>query len=585
MPKGDNIGNSFIGKNPPTVDVVEENLLGKITQDDDGGLIFEDIDFTYDGNTDIYYFDFVECPVKEFKNCSLKGDFSTPFVSFARCNQLTIDKEHVPFLFDESNGQKYKIANSSFQSVKRINDFPFSYNENLYGNFYHLVDGNRTTILSTAFEHCYFKGSQYADGGINDDRYWKDYADKRYAFANTTIEKSFHNIYKIPFKINAFSNTDLSYSFYNVKSSDSEPLPIVLEVSPAKSPIELPNFFNGDVSYMFADSDFGLYDEYSVLSPSSTIWGKLYENIVSCQGTFKNCKKLYSSHYNIQEYPLIFRLLPHCASDYSSVFENSNYSGSTIGNIFDEKASLFTFRNHKNQTINAEKMFYNCEGLTDLYLGGGEHKLLAYNITNFDNKNLKRIKFKDFDEITMLPTPNVYIQIPTHINYLNIGNYDRRTIVSCGAFKTDCPSGELKLIFNNTVLLNQGSGLIECDNLQPQITGECYNLLISPDYDGDFTIDYSCFPNLTQYTLIHLLSNLYESNNRTKSKIILNSNVFPEKTIDTIYCYGLSTQTNNNKIAHTIHGLSDSPVSGSMTLREWLTTYHQGLSVEFVEKK
>lgn len=49
MPKGDNIGNSFIGKNPPIVDVVEENLLGKITQDDDGGLIFEDIDFTYDG--------------------------------------------------------------------------------------------------------------------------------------------------------------------------------------------------------------------------------------------------------------------------------------------------------------------------------------------------------------------------------------------------------------------------------------------------------------------------------------------------------------------------------------------------------
>lgn len=39
MPKGDNIGNSFIGKNPPTVDVVEENLLGKITQDEDGGLI------------------------------------------------------------------------------------------------------------------------------------------------------------------------------------------------------------------------------------------------------------------------------------------------------------------------------------------------------------------------------------------------------------------------------------------------------------------------------------------------------------------------------------------------------------------
>lgn len=48
MPKGDNIGNSFIGKNPPIADVVEENLLGKITQDDDGGLIFEDIDFTYD---------------------------------------------------------------------------------------------------------------------------------------------------------------------------------------------------------------------------------------------------------------------------------------------------------------------------------------------------------------------------------------------------------------------------------------------------------------------------------------------------------------------------------------------------------
>ena len=34
MPKGDNIGNSFIGKNPPIVDVVEENLLGKITQDE-----------------------------------------------------------------------------------------------------------------------------------------------------------------------------------------------------------------------------------------------------------------------------------------------------------------------------------------------------------------------------------------------------------------------------------------------------------------------------------------------------------------------------------------------------------------------
>lgn len=579
MPKGDNIGNSSIGKIPPTVDVVEENLLGKITQDDDGGLIFEDIDFTYDGkDTGIQYFDFVECPVKEFKNCSLKGDFSNPYVSFLRCNQLTIDKEHIPFLFDESNGQKYKIADSSFQNVKRINDFPFSYNENIYGNFYHLVDGNGTTILSTAFEHCYFKGSQYAYDGTNDGRDWKDYADKRYAFANTTIDSRYSPLWEIIFKINAFQNTDLSYSFYNVKAAPFiECLPIMLEVSEAHSPIELPQYFNGNVNYMFANSDFGLYD-----GRYGNIWGKLYENIVSCHGTFKNCKKLYSSHYNIQEYPLIFKLLPHCASDYSSVFENSNYSGSTIGNISDENASLFTFRNSKNQTINAEKMFYNCEGLTDLYLGGKGHELLAYNITNFDNKNLKRIKFKDFDEIIMLPTPNVYIQIPTHINYLN---FDHVRSVCCGAFKTDCPSGELKLIFNNTVLLNQGSGLIECDNLQPQITSECYNLLISSDYDGDFTIDYSCFPNLTQDTLIHLLSNLYESNNRTKSKIILNSNVFPEKTIDTIYFYGLSTQTNNNKIAHTIHGISYSPASGGMTLREWLTTYHPGLSVEFVEKK
>ena len=207
MPKGDSIGNYFIGKNPPTVDVVEENLLGKIAQDDDGGLVFEDIDFTYDGkNTGVQYFDFVECPVKEFKNCSLKGDFSTPFISFARCNQLTIDKEHVPFLFDESNGQKYKIANGSFQSVKRINDFPFSYNENLYGNFYHLADGSGTTILSAAFEHCYFKGSRYAYDG----RDWKDYADKRYAFANTTIDPRFSPPWKMIFKINAFSNTDLS---------------------------------------------------------------------------------------------------------------------------------------------------------------------------------------------------------------------------------------------------------------------------------------------------------------------------------------------------------------------------------------
>lgn len=230
-------------------------------------------------------------------------------------------------------------------------------------------------------------------------------------------------------------------------------------------------------------------------------------------------------------------------------------------------------------------MFYNCEGLTDLYLGGEGHKLLAYNITNFDNKNLKRIKFQNFAEITMLPTPNVYSPIPTHINYLNIKCPTMKTIVRCGVFRTDCPSGELKLIFNNTILLEQGSGLIECDNLQPQITSECQRLLISPNYDGDFTIDYSCFPNLTQYTLINLLSNLYESNNRTKSKIILNSNVFPEKTIDTIYLYGLSTQTNNNKIAHTIYGISDSPLSGGMTLKEWLTTYHPGLSVEFVEKK
>lgn len=579
MPKGDSIGNYFIGKNPPTVDVVEENLLGKIAQDDDGGLVFEDIDFTYDGkNTGVQYFDFVECPVKEFKNCSLKGDFSTPFISFARCNQLTIDKEHVPFLFDESNGQKYKIANGSFQSVKRINDFPFSYNENLYGNFYHLADGSGTTILSAAFEHCYFKGSRYAYDG----RDWKDYADKRYAFANTTIDPRFSPPWKMIFKINAFSNTDLSYSFYNVKSSTSGCLPIVLEVSEAKSPIESCESFNGNVSYMFADSDFGLYDDDSVSSSSGTIWGKLYENITTCQGTFKNCKKLYSSRYNIQNYPLIFRLLPRSASDYSSVFENSNYSGSTIGDISDENVSPFIFTNRKNQTINAERMFYNCEGLTDLYLGGVGYKLLAYNITNFDNENLKRIKFQYFDEIIMLPTLNAYIQIPTHINYLN---FDRVRSVSCGAFKTDCPSGELKLIFNNTVLLNQGSGLIECDNLQPQITGECYNLLISPDYDGDFTIDYSCFPNLTRYTLINLLSNLYESNNRTKSKIILNSNVFPEKTVDTIYVYGFSTQTNNNKIAHTIHGCSETPISGGMTLKEWLTTYHPGLSVEFIEKK
>lgn len=311
MPKGDNIGNSFIGKIPPTVDVVEENLLGKITADSNGGLIFEDIDFTYNGEkTDIEYFDFTECSVKGFKNCSLKGDFSNPYITFARCNQLTIDKENTPFLFDESNGQKYRIANSSFQSVKRINDFPFSYNENLYGNFFHLADGNGTTILSTAFEHCYFKGSRYAYDSFDDGRNWVDYADKRYAFANTTIDSQVSPLRRIIFKINAFSNTDLSYSFYNVKSSTSDCLPIMLEVSEAKSPIELRNFFNGNVNYMFANSDFGLYDDWY-----GNIWGKLRDYIASCQGTFKNCKKLYSSHYDIQKYPLIFYLLPTNASD------------------------------------------------------------------------------------------------------------------------------------------------------------------------------------------------------------------------------------------------------------------------------
>ena len=53
----------------------------------------------------------------------------------------------------------------------------------------------------------------------------------------------------------------------------------------------------------------------------------------------------------------------------------------------------------------------------------------------------------------------------------------------------------------------------------------------------------------------------------------------------TIYCYCLSTKTKNKKISHTKHVISDSPLSGSMTLKEWLTTYHPGLSVEFLEKK
>ena len=92
MPRGDNIGNSSIGKIPPTVDVVEENLLGKITQDDDGGLIFEDINL--DENIYLYSSD-----VSSFKNCSLQYGSG---IIFSNCKKLVINEENTPFFFDGS---------------------------------------------------------------------------------------------------------------------------------------------------------------------------------------------------------------------------------------------------------------------------------------------------------------------------------------------------------------------------------------------------------------------------------------------------------------------------------------------------
>ena len=572
MPKGDNIGNSFIGKIPPTVDVVEENLLGKITQDDDGGLIFEDIDLVK--NVELYYSN-----VSSFKNCSLERNTG---LRLFYCNNLVINEENTPFFFDGSidwDIPAYKLA----LSCKKVEKNPLK------------------KIKYEGGYDSFFEGAEISGEVINDFTY-----DVRFGSCNDFLRHT--NLYNE-------DNSD-DYTIYLPLPMIADPVYITWCCSEVKQKNNRP--FNIEFwrpssyilpkvncEYLFYSAMLGENvkvdsDEPTTLFHKKTdtiqkeeypgiVWTGFEEDIITASRMYSGVKTLQCEEfYKKNNNPLIHYLWPPNAATYENIFSNSNISGSTI---FVDKNGKEHYLRVLSDGSNLDRrvlMSYSFDNVTKMqdYCFDGNGKNTVY-IPDFSYmciySPIVKIGFRNF-KVVYLVDERYSVPSNEEFNVL-ISKYDfgeKETEIYSDTFRYTGAENTLEYIKGKIYCSNR-FGLVKADKLQNKIT----NYYVAPAKtpmmkNYDFNWDLSCFPNLSKESIEFTLSNILPSQLPLSGNAMISYNenvpIFKNKTLSTVYVKITDTSKDEKPIIFV-----ENNIDGAITLQDYLITYKPHLVVNLID--
>lgn len=575
MPKGDSIGNYFIGKNPPTVDVVEENLLGKITQDDDGGLVFEDINL--DENISLYSSD-----VSSFKNCSLQYGSG---ILFNNCKKLVINEENTPFFFDgsinwtipwnqlklsckkvEKNPLK-KISygggyNFFFEgteiSGKVINDFSSNINDGSYFYFLHsatlynednsddytlyLIFGGNSTPVN--MNSCCERTKQKNNKPFNID-FWRA---KPY-------ELSFPSIL-----INASSLFDSAMLGENVKVDSDEPTTLFHKKTDTIQKEEYPGI----------------------------VWEGFEEDIYNADYMYYNVKTLQCDEfYKKNSNPLIHYLWPPNAETYKRMFFGSNISGSTIfTNKKGKEYYLRVLSNAEKQSgiVSINYCFEEATQLTDCcFDGNGKNSICWEEFCHRNYPSVIKIGFRKFSKVYL---QDATLHEPSNsIHDVLIKRYDfgeKETEIYSDTFRYTGAENTLEYI-KGKIYCNNKYGFVKANKIQNKITDYYVAPAKTPMMKNyDFNWDLSCFPNLTKESIEFTLSNILPSQLPLSGNAMISYNenvpIFKNKTLSTVYVKITDASKDEKPIVFV-----ESNIDGAITLQNYLTTYKPHLVVNLID--
>lgn len=575
MPRGDNIGNSFVGKIPPTVDVVEENLLGKITQDDDGGLIFEDINL----DENIYFY---SSDVSSFKNCSLQYGSG---ILFDNCKKLVINEEKTPFFFDGSIN--WTIPWSQLRlSCKKVEKNPLK--KISYWGGYNL----------------FFEGAEISGKVINDFSSNIGNGDYFYFLSSATLYNE-DNSDDYTLYLNFDNNStpaNMTGCCGNTKQKNNKPFNI--DFWRAKNyrpclpliPIKASNLFD---SAMLGENVKVDSDEPTTLFHKKTdtiqkeeypgiVWEGFEEDIYNADYMYYNVKTLQCDEfYKKNNNPLIHYLWPPNAETYKYMFFGSNISGSTIfTNKKGKEYYLRVLSNAEKQSgiVSINHCFGEATQLTDCcFDGNGENSICWEEFCRMNYPSVIKIGFRKFSKVYLQDTT---LHEPSNsIHDVLIKRYDfgeKETEIYSDTFRYTGAENTLEYI-KGKIYCNNKYGFVKANKIQNKIT----NYYIAPAKtpmmkNYDFNWDLSCFPNLSKESIEFTLSNILPSQLPLSGNAMISYNenvpIFKNKTLSTVYVKIIDASKDEKPIIFV-----ENNTDGAITLQNYLTTYKPHLVVNLID--
>lgn len=570
MPKGDNIGNSFIGKNPPTVDVVEENLLGKITQDDDGGLIFEDIDLVK--NVELY-----DSNVSSFKNCSLERNTG---LSLLHCNNLVINEENTPFFFDGSidwDIPTYKLK----LSCKKVEENPLKKikYKGGYSNFFAGAEisgevindftsdiwfGNCGSFLEKATLYNEDNSDNYTIylplSMINDSVSMQSCCSRVKQKNNRPFNIEFWrpSSYRLP-KVNCSSLFYSSMLGENVKIDSDEPTTLFHKKTDTIQKEEYPG----------------------------VVWTGFEEDIITASWMYRFVKTLQCDEfYKKNNNPLVHYLWPPNADIYDGIFAESNISGSTI--FTNKKGKEYYLRvlnnaEHRNGIVSIEECFGTAQ-LTDYcFDGNGKNSICWRDFSYRCYPSVIKIGFRKFSKVYLRDA--TYTTPSDSIYDVSIKQYDfgeKETEIYSDTFRYTGAENTLEYI-KGKIYCNNKYGFVKANKIQNKITDYYVAPAKTPMMKNyDFNWDLSCFSNLSKESIEFTLSNILPSQLPLSGNAMISYNenipIFKNKTLSTVYVKITDASKDEKPIVFV-----ESNIDGAITLQDYLTTYKPHLTINLLD--
>lgn len=563
MPKGDSIGNYFIGKNPPQENIVEENLLGKITIDSDGGLIFEDIDFKDKAI-------FTGTDVKKIINCSMTNNFD-----FHYCSKLVVNRENLPFLYDGSI--KGSLPDYLSFSGGKVEESPFPY-LNYEGEFHETYTGGKInkSVISSSF--------------LNNSELETSYESFLSSSCVVLDNEDGENNYV--FNITG-GTKNLSHGFMPTTENGK---PYSLEVWSKKSSIHKDITANGmflnsqlgmDVKVKNWDEPFSFFHKLSQKNKQEAFPEIVWEG---CEERIKIATDMYRMNKNLQcdeflqknNNPLIQYLWPPYATDYANIFSESNISGSTI---FRDKSGQEHYlrvygKSNGNSMITLNNVFKDYVGkMTDICFEGNGNRIniaaLMGDYTYPDS--VEKVGFKNFIYIYAFPTMTA-ITYDNKVKEWDFG--EQETYIIMPNYNYTGARDTMKSIKGKLFIETSGTPF-GATNIQSNIT----DYYITPNLKNtsfSFTYDLKNFPNINKESIEFTISNINPNQMYTSTKSIINYSkycpIFNNKDLSTVYVKITNVDKEEKPFVFV-----EELVEGAITLQNYLTTYKPMLTVNLVD--